>query len=257
MPVLFAGHGSPMNAIEETQFGNALRQLGSALPAPQSILMISAHWQTVGPQVVASPRPRIIHDFYGFPKALFDFDYPVAGAPALAHRIRELAPSVHLTEEWGLDHGSWSVLAHLFPKAEIPVTQLSLNQSFSYAQHFEFAKSLRALRDENVLIVASGNIIHNLRLLQQTHSLTEAPEWAQAFDRDVAEAVLARDFEKLVNFEKAWPKEAALAVPTPEHYVPLLYAAALAGNDDDVSFPLTGFQMGAISMRSVLWQATK
>jgi 4,5-DOPA dioxygenase extradiol len=254
MPVLFAGHGSPMNAIEETQFGEALKQIGAKLPVPRSILMISAHWETSGTQAVVSSSPRIIHDFHGFPKALFDFNYPVAGDPALAKRVQELIPSVRLTEEWGLDHGSWSVLTHLFPNANTPVVQMSLDRGLSYSEHFELAKKLRPLRDEGILVIASGNIIHNLRLLQRTTSEAEAPEWALNFDNEIGRAIQSLNDDDLIHFEKKWPAEAKLAVPTPEHYIPLLYAAALRDEKDSIRFPIAGFQMGAIAMRTVLWQ---
>jgi 4,5-DOPA dioxygenase extradiol len=257
MPVLFAGHGSPMNAIEQTIFGDQLQALGQQfrqrLPTPKAILVISAHWQTVGTQVVGSERPQIIHDFYGFPEKLFKLDYPVAGSPSLAKRVHDLIPSAKVTRTWGLDHGSWSVLVHLFAKADIPVVQMSLNETLTNEQHYELAKSLRPLRDEGVLIIGSGNIIHNLRLLQRTPSENDAPLWAYEFDSYIAGALMDRDAEKLCRYDIELPAQAKLAVPTPEHYLPLLYTAALAEDSDSISFPITGFQMGSISMRSALW----
>lgn len=253
-PVLFAGHGSPMNAIEETVFGQQLRALGAKLPRPRAILMISAHWQTVGTQVVGSERPQIIHDFYGFPERLFKLDYPVQGAPDVAKRVHQLIPSAKVTRSWGLDHGSWSVLVHLFAAADIPVLQMSLDETLSAAEHYALAQSLKPLRDEGVLIIGSGNIIHNLRMMQQTSSVTDAPKWAQDFDQHIAEALEERSSEKLTNIEKHWPAEARLAVPTPEHYWPLLYCAAIADASDSLTFPITGFQLASISMRSALWK---
>jgi 4,5-DOPA dioxygenase extradiol len=257
MPVLFAGHGSPMNAVDKTVFGELLAALGPQLPRPRCILVISAHWQTAGSQVVGSERPQIIHDFYGFPERLFQLDYPAQGSPEMAKRIAELIPSAKITKGWGLDHGSWSVLVHLYNKADIPVLQMSLDETLTFEEHYKLAQSLKPLREEGVLIVGSGNIVHNLREMQRTSSTTEAPAWAMDFDTNIANALMERDSEKLIHIKKHWPKQAALSVPTAEHYLPLLYTAALSELSDTLTFPITGFQLATISMRTALWTPKK
>jgi len=253
MPVVFAGHGSPMNAIDHTEFGDALAKLGAHLPRPKAILVVSAHWQTSGSQVVNVEKPQTIHDFYGFPEKLFKTEYPAPGSPELAARIRELQPAVKLTRAWGLDHGAWSVLIHLFPKADIPVLQLSLNELFTPVEHYAFAQGLKALRDEGVLILASGNIVHNLRAVKW-HGDPTPYDWSSGFDENVKRALEARDIEKLVSYETAWPDQAEMAAPTPEHYLPLLYTLGVTDATDKLSFPVEGYQMAAISMRSALWE---
>lgn len=253
MPVLFIGHGSPMNAIDKTTFGDQLQQLGPQLPRPKAILVISAHWQTSGSQVVSVEKPQTIHDFYGFPEKLFKTEYPAPGAPDLAKRIHELQPAAKLTKSWGLDHGAWSVLIHLFPKADIPVLQLSLNEHFTALEHYQFARGLKRLREEGVLIIGSGNIVHNLRAVNWHGDANEVYPWARSFDDGIKAALETRDFDKVINFEKYWPEEAAKAVPTAEHYLPLIYTLALTDDEDRLSFPIEGYQMASISMRTALW----
>ncbi|WP_413290778.1 4,5-DOPA dioxygenase extradiol [Bdellovibrio sp. HCB337] len=252
MPVLFVGHGSPMNAIEKTVFGDQLSVLGSQLSRPKAILMISAHWQTAGTHVVTADPPKTIHDFYGFPEKLFKTEYPAAGAPELAKRIVELAPEVKPTKSWGLDHGAWSVLLHLFPKADIPVLQLSLNEHFTPIEHYSFAQKLKVLRDEGVLIIGSGNIVHNLRAVKW-HGGDEPYPWAQSFDEGIKNALVERDFEKVIDYKAHFGDEAIMSAPTPEHYLPLLYTFGVSDKADRLSFPVEGFQMAAISMRTALW----
>jgi len=253
MPVLFVGHGSPMNAIDKTEFGDALARLGGTLPRPKAILVVSAHWQSSGAQVVRVEKPQTIHDFYGFPEKLFKVQYPAPGAPWLAARIHELMPAVKLTESWGLDHGAWSVLIHLFPKADIPVLQLSLNELFTPQEHYAFAQGLKKLREEGVMILGSGNIVHNLRAVKW-HGNQAPYDWSMNFDNGVKRAIEERDIEKLINYEKAWSEDAAMAVPTDEHYLPLLYTLGVTDKEDTVSYPVEGFQLAAISMRSILWR---
>lgn len=252
MPVLFVGHGSPMNAIEKNTFGAKLEQLRQELPTPKAILVVSAHWQTDHTQLVGSLRPQTIHDFYGFPLSLSDIQYPAPGAPSLARRIQLLISKAKVTRSWGLDHGAWSVLVHLFPKADVPVLQMSLDQNITMREHYELAQKLRVLRDEGILIVASGNIVHNLRAIR----MFDGPgvyDWAEGFDNNIKKALEDRDLESLLNFYRLWPQQAKMAVPTLEHYVPLLYAFAVSTDSDSLEFPVEGFQMASISMRSVLW----
>lgn len=251
MPALFLAHGSPMNAIEDTPYSRAWRALGKALPRPRAILAVSAHWETHGVAVTAMPQPRTIHDFGGFPQALFDMQYPAPGSPELAARVAELLapePVVQDTGAWGLDHGSWSVLVHLFPQADIPVVQLGLDVSRPASAHYALAQRLRPLRDEGVLIAGFGNIVHNLRAARRGDDAPAYP-WAEQFDAAVARALTTGDHAALTD----WPtlaSQAGFSVPTDEHYLPLLYAAGAAFPDETVSFPTDGIAWGSLSMRS-------
>jgi len=252
MPALFIGHGNPMNAIEETVYATAWREAAAAIPLPESILCISAHWETEWTFVTAMPRPRTIHDFYGFPDALYQVEYPVPGSPRLAERVRSLVVStaVRLDDgySWGLDHGAWSVLRRMYPDADIPVVQLSLDRTQHPRFHYELGRELQDLRQEGVLIVGSGNIVHNLRLLQWEAA---APyPWAAAFDRLAAELILAGEHDRLVAYP-ALGEPARLSIPTNEHYLPLLYILALQHPGEPVSFFAEGLPLGSISMRSV------
>jgi 4,5-DOPA dioxygenase extradiol len=251
-PALFLGHGSPMLAIEPGRFTAAWENLGRELPRPQAILAVSAHWYGRGTSVTAQPQPRTIHDFYGFPPALYALQYPAPGAPQLAARVAQLlAPTaVRLDEEWGLDHGSWSVLRYLYPHADIPVIQLSIDASLSGAQHYALAQRLAPLRDAGVLVLGSGNVVHNLRMLQFDPAVA-APAWAVSFNAAVRAAVLAGRHAALAAYESL-DAGAALSVPTPEHYLPLLYVLALARADDAVTMPMDGMDLGSISMLGVL-----
>ncbi len=250
MPVLFLGHGSPMNAIEDNDYRRGWQEIGKRLRRPRAILCVSAHWETRGVYVTASERPATIHDFNGFPRALFEVRYPAPGEPALARRVAQLLDPVrvHLDGERGLDHGAWGVLQPMFPDADIPVVQLSLSVLQPGAWHYDLARNLAPLRDEGVLVVASGNIVHNLRLFKYKDP---APlDWAQRFDEDVAEHIATRHHEGLLGYETLG-SDALLAIPTPEHYLPLLYALALQREDDPVDF-FNEQVTSAISMRSVL-----
>ena len=251
-PALFLGHGSPMLAIEPSHFTAAWEQLGRELPRPRAILAVSAHWYGRGTAVTAQDKPRTIHDFYGFPPALYAIQYAAAGAPQLAARVAQLlAPAaVRLDEEWGLDHGSWSVLRYLYPQADIPVVQLSLDASLSAPQHYALAQRLAPLREEGVLVLGSGNVVHNLRMLQFDPAAT-APPWALSFNAAVRAGVQAGQHAALAAYESL-DAGAALSVPTPEHYLPLLYVLALARAGDAVSMPIDGMDLGSISMLSVL-----
>jgi len=251
MPALFVGHGSPMNAIEDNAFSRAWRALAGRLPKPRAILCVSAHWETHGVAVAAAERPVTIHDFYGFPEALFAVRYPAPGDPALARRAAELlAPEpVRLDTEWGLDHGAWSVLRVMYPEADIPVVQLGIDTARPGPFHHDLARRLAPLRDEGVLIVGSGNIVHNLHLFR--YDRPEPLDWAQRFDDTVRERIRSGDHAALSHPESLGP-EARLAVPTPEHYLPLLYVLAVRRADDRLSF-FNETVTSAISMTSVMF----
>ena len=251
MPALFIGHGSPMNALERNRHTEAWRALGASLPKPRAVLCFSAHWLTRGLAVTAMAAPRTIHDFGGFPQALFDVRYPAPGDPALAQWVRDiLAPqAVALDQDWGLDHGVWSVLTHLFPGADVPVVQMSFDATQPAAFHYALGRKLAALRDEGVLVLGSGNVVHNLRRMVFEPGAPAQP-WALGFERFVRQAIAARDHAALID----WPAQggdAALAVPTPEHYWPLLPILAMQGADERAEIKLDGIEMGAISMLSV------
>jgi 4,5-DOPA dioxygenase extradiol len=250
MPVVFVGHGNPMNAIEDTPFRRRWAELGRQLPRPRAVLCVSAHWETRGIYVTASSAPVTIHDFLGFPQALFDVQYPAPGDPGLAQRTVELLAGydARLDANRGLDHGVWSVLKAVYPAADIPVVQLSMDTGQPGAFHYEVAKSLAPLRSEAVLIVCSGNIVHNLRLLDFRAS--DAAGWAAEFDLEVRNRILSADHEALIS----WPglsTNANLAVPTAEHYLPLLYALALRTEADEVTF-FNSKVISSISMTSLV-----
>lgn len=250
MPVLFLGHGSPMNAIEDNAWRRSWQALGRRLPRPKAILCISAHWETQGVYVGSAEHPETIHDFRGFPKALFDVRYPAPGSPELAHRVAELVrtPRVHFDSHRGLDHGVWSVLQPMYPGADIPVVPLSLSSLQPGAWHYDLARQLGPLRDEGVLVVGSGNIVHNLRYWRMGQ--TEPLDWAQRFDEDIAGRIAEGHHEGMMGYETLGP-DALLAVPTPEHYLPLLYVLGLQREGDAVEF-INEDVVGPISMRSVL-----
>lgn len=233
MPAGFLGHGNPMNALERNRYTDAWRAFGQAVPRPRAILVISAHWYTNATAVTAMPRPRTIHDFYGFPQELFDVEYPAPGAPDVAELIADVVKPTWVgmdIDSWGIDHGTWSVLLHAFPDASIPVVQLSLNAFKSFDHHLELGRKLSALREQGVLIIGSGNIVHNLRMVDSRNPTP--PDWALAFRDRVNGHIAAGEFRALADFESL--ADARLAAPTPEHYLPLLYALALARPGDDL-----------------------
>ena len=256
MPVLFLGHGSPMNAIEDNEFRRSWQALGTRFgthwPRPQAILCISAHWLTRGWWLTAMDKPRTIHDFGGFPQELFDQQYPAPGAPVLAGELHAVLrqPAVGLdASQWGLDHGTWSVLKPMFAAADIPVLQLSMDYSRPPAEHFALGQQLAGLRERGVLIVGSGNIVHNLRTVYRQ----PAPyDWAIEFDRVIGDQLQAGDYAGLAGFQKLG-KVAELSHPTWEHYLPLLYAAGAARPGESMSFFNQGITAASISMRSVIW----
>jgi 4,5-DOPA dioxygenase extradiol len=243
-----------MNAIEDNRWSRAFGALAAELPQPRAILAVSAHWYVDGTFTTANPRPETIHDFGGFPEALYQVQYPAPGDPALARRVVELLADrkAATSLRWGLDHGTWSVLRHLRPAADVPVVQLSLDGTLPAADHLAIGRALAPLRDEGVLVLASGNVVHNLRHAfgAMQRGITAPPDWAVAFDRDVATALERRDHQTLVH---ALDGEAGrLAHPTPDHYLPLLYAAGASGPADRVRFPVEGFDLSSLSMRAVL-----
>lgn len=249
LPALFVGHGSPMNTIEDNEFRRSWRALGKALPKPKAILCISAHWETMGVGITASPKPETIHDFYGFPKALFDVQYPALGHPEIARQIDDLlvGENVHLDSERGLDHGVWSVLQPMYPNADIPVLQLSLDRTKNATSHYELAKKLRPLREQGVLILGSGNIVHNLRVFD--FEQTQPYDWALIFDQMIKNCILQKDHAALCNFS-VFGEMAKLSIPTAEHYLPLLYVLAQQQDDEALNF-FNEAVVSSISMRSL------
>ena len=247
MPVVFFGHGSPMNTLDRNQYTDAWRALGETIPRPRAILCVSAHWYTRGTAVTAMENPKTIHDFSGFPQALFDVQYLAPGDPRLASRVRELlAPlGVHPDHSWGLDHGTWSVLKHAYPDADIPVVQLSIDGTQPPQFHYDTGKRLAPLREEGVLVVGSGNVVHNLGLMKRNGG--SAYDWSVRFNEKIREALATRDHATLVDFERLG-EDARLSVPTPEHYLPLLYVAALQSEDEPMSFAVDGYDLGSVSM---------
>jgi 4,5-DOPA dioxygenase extradiol len=252
MPAAFVGHGSPMNAIDDNAWSRGFRELGSRLPRPRAILAISAHWYIRGTAVTANPFPPTIHDFGGFPEPLYEIQYLAKGDPELATRVVDLlgADVAVRSLEWGLDHGTWSVLHHMRPEADCPVVQLSLDARAPASRHVELGRALAPLRDEGVLILGSGNIVHNLgdAMLRMRSGDAITPDWAADFDAAVVRGLEQRDTVELSRLVES--PEGRRAHPTPEHYLPLLYVAG-AGGDDPVTFPITGFDLGSLSMRSV------
>jgi len=238
-PAVFAGHGSPMYAIEPNRYTTAWADLSKSLKRPDAILLISAHWVTRGVWVTAMSKPKTIHDFGGFPQELFEIQYPAPGSPALADRVQELlnVPIVLEENEWGIDHGAWSVLKYMYPDADVPVVQLSLDGSMSARQHYELAKQLRPLRDENILILASGNVVHNLRTIHWQQDAEPYP-WAKDFNDF---------FTSLIDWEK-YGDPAHLSIPTAEHYWPALYTLALQEEGEHVKIYTDGIEMSSISM---------
>ena len=254
MPVLFLGHGSPMNAIEENQFVAGFRNLAKTLPQPNAILCISAHWFTKGTKVTAMEMPRTIHDFGGFPRELFAVQYPAQGSPELAKSTQELLlpTDVELDHEWGLDHGAWSVIKHLYPEANVPVIQLSIDYSKPAQYHFELAQKLSSLRHKGILIVGSGNIVHNLRLVDFYNMDKDnyGYDWAVEARATVNDYLLDCNFQALIDYDKQG-KALQLAIPTPDHYLPLIYTLGLKEKQEELSLFNDKLLAGSLSMTSV------
>lgn len=255
MPVLFVGHGSPMNLIEDNRWSRGFAALRDETPRPTAILAISAHWYVSGTYLTGEEEPGTIHDFGGFPQALYEIEYPAPGRRQLADRVRTMIGEerVSLKTNWGLDHGTWSVLRWMYPDADVPVVQLSINRQLDVKHHFDLGKSLLELRDEGVLILGSGNITHNLQdaFAQMQLGTNETPDWARRFDSKVAEVLLQRDTAALLAAQSE--EDGRMSHPTPDHWLPLVYAYAATDEHDQVHFPVDGFDLGSLSMRNVVF----
>lgn len=253
-PALFVGHGSPMNAIEENEFVKGFREVARNLPEIQAILVISAHWLTNGTAVTAMDKPKTIHDFGGFPPELFEQQYPAPGSPTLAQEIKSLIPNtpIHLDHDWGLDHGTWTILKHFYPKANIPVVQFSIDYRQPLSYHFELAQQLSSLREKGVLIIGSGNIVHNLRAVDfgKINEVGYGYDWAHEARKFVNDRILNEDFNALQNLTTA-PKALQLAIPTPDHYIPLLYILGLKNKVDKMQLFNDQLLAGSLSMTSL------
>jgi 4,5-DOPA dioxygenase extradiol len=253
MPAVFFGHGNPMNAIEENNYTRRWASIGASMPRPKAILAISAHWYLPATLITAMDRPQTIHDFGGFPRELYEVSYPAPGDPALVRRVQELlSPLVAagLDHRWGLDHGTWSVLAHVYPKADIPVVQLSIDETRPASFHYDIGRRLQPLRDEGVLIIGSGNVIHNLHAYAWGKHPVEPFDWAVRFEQKARELIRAGNHAPLVAYETLG-RDAMLAAPTPDHYLPLLYVLGARRVGEPVTFPVEGVDGGSISMLTV------
>jgi 4,5-DOPA dioxygenase extradiol len=250
MPVLFIGHGSPMNAILDNSFTRALEKLGKSLEKPNAVLVISAHWQTKGTYVSTNPWPKTIYDFGGFDKKLYEVIYEPKGHPQLAKELINTVTSLTVNEsvDMGLDHGAWTILKHIFPDADVPVFELSIDFEKSPSFHYSFGQELQKLREKGVLIIGSGNIVHNLRLLDWHNTYGKPFDWAMEFDLFVKNSIDKRDFQPLVEYQK-FGKAAQLSVPTNDHYLPMMYTLGLANNSDPITYIYEGYEYGSLSMR--------
>jgi len=252
LPAVFFGHGNPMNAVTHNNYTEAWQRIGEETTKPKAILSISAHWYVPETGVTVSKAPRTIHDFGGFPQELFQVQYPAPGDPALARRVQKLLSplDVKLDNSWGLDHGTWSVLRHVYPAADIPVVQLSLDKTKPASFHFEIGKKLAPLREEGVMIVGSGNLVHNLHTYAWGRHPRAPYDWAVRFESTVRQMILAGENKPLINYEMLG-KDAALSIPTPDHYLPLLYVLAARQSNENIRFPVEGVDGGSISMLAV------
>jgi 4,5-DOPA dioxygenase extradiol len=249
LPALFIGHGNPMNALADNEFTRALERLAAELPQSEAVLVVSAHWLTQGTHVLSGAAPRTIHDFGGFPPELYAVQYPAPGAPDKAQLVKELLPEAVLDDSWGFDHASWAVLKHMWPAADMPVFELSVDIGAPPERHWELGQRLAPLRDQGVLVVGSGNIVHSFAGIDWEPGAVPQP-WAVEFDAWVAAALTRGDGDALVHYDAAG-RAARLSVPTNDHYLPLLYPAAMAGEGDEVTFPYECIEMASMSMRCV------
>lgn len=250
MPMIFVGHGSPMNAIEDNKYTRGWREIAKKLPKPKAILAISAHWYTKGTRIQDEEYPKMIYDMYGFPKNLYEVVYPARGSAEYAQKTIELIKNpVIIDNSWGLDHGTWSVLVRMYPGANIPVYQLSIDGYVNGREHFEIGKYLKELRNQGVLILASGDVVHNLGKISY---IDDGFTWAEEFDSYIKESILDREFENVVNYEKH--ELAELAVPTPDHFYPLLYTLGACDDNDEIEVFNEGCLSGSLSMTSYLFK---
>ena len=253
MPIIFIGHGSPMNGIEDNEFARAWHDLALEIPKPDLILSISAHWVTKGTRITSNDKLKTIHDFYGFPQELYNIEYPAFGATEFAEKITEQAKDFKITldNSWGLDHGTWIVLRRMYPKAQIPVVQLSLDYTKDPNEHFKIGSELKKLRNQGVLILGSGNIVHNLGMM---NPYTHIPyEWAIKYDKLVKELIEQKDYSSIIDYQK-FGEISRLSIPTNEHYLPLLYVLAASDKKDSLSFACEKIIYGSVSMRCVILQ---
>jgi 4,5-DOPA dioxygenase extradiol len=252
MPAVFFGHGNPMNAVTSNAYTQAWRRMGRDVPRPKAVLSISAHWFVPETAVTATTAPRTIHDFGGFPQELYRIRYRAPGDPDLAHRVQALLDpmDVRLDASWGLDHGTWSVLCHVYPEADVPVVQLSIDENQPASFHFDLGKKLAPLRDEGVLIVGSGNLVHNLHTYAWGRHQPDPYDWATRFETTARELMLAGDYAPLIDYASLG-RDAILSIPTPDHYLPLLYVLGTRRQTDALTFPVEGVDGGSISMLSV------
>ena len=249
MPALFLAHGNPMNALAHNDFTRALASLAPTIPRPEAILVVSAHWLTRGTHVLSAQKPRTIHDFGGFPEELYEVQYPASGAPGYASIVKELSSEIVLDDSWGLDHASWTVLRHMWPHADVPTFELSLDMDAPTQTHWDLGRRLAPLRERGVLVVGSGNIVHSFAGVSWRPD-AKPHAWAEEFDAWIADALIRSDERSLVDYESAGAI-ARLSLPTDEHYLPLLYPAAMRHADDEVTFPHAGIDMSSMSMRCV------
>lgn len=241
-----------MNALADNAFTRSLNQLGQAIAKPEAILCVSAHWQTRGTKIVDVENPQVIYDFQGFPEELYQVEYPVVGSPEFAKLCKQLIPKSELVQNWGIDHGTWTVLKHLFPKADIPTFQISMDLALNEDGHYQIGKYLKVLREKGVLIIGSGNIVHNLRKIKWQND--DGPyAWCTQFDEKIREAILAKNRDTVLRYRIQLGEIAQLSVPTDEHFLPLLYCLGAADTTDVISFPYEGYEMGSLSMRCVHW----
>jgi 4,5-DOPA dioxygenase extradiol len=252
LPAIFFGHGNPMNAIQQNEYTKAWRKIGQTTERPKAILSISAHWYIQETSVLTSPKPRTIHDFGGFPRELYKVQYPAPGSPELARLVQEILSPVNVvpSESWGLDHGTWSVLCHVFPDADIPVVQLSIDETQPAAFHYELGKRLAPLRDQDVLIMGSGNMVHNLHTYAWGQHNPEPYDWAVRFEKQARKFLQSDEFQPLIDYELLG-HDALLSIPTLDHYLPLLYVIGTKSQNDSVSFPVEGVDGGSVSMLTV------
>lgn len=251
LPVIFFGHGNPMNALADNEYTRGWRQIGASMPKPRAVLCVSAHWYVPFTAITAMPKPRTIHDFGGFPRELFEVQYPAPGSPEIAAEMRDLlgAPTT-LDDSWGLDHGTWSVLCHVFPQADIPVLQLSIDETLPAQAHYELGAQLATLRDRGILIVGSGNLVHNLHAYGWGRRVVEPYDWAVRFEEQARAWMLEGNHQPLIDYQNLG-RDAALSAPTPDHYLPLLYVLGARLPGDAVTYPVEGVDGGSISMLAV------